>query len=318
MILPFDAITLLRAIEKASAPANTPVLTRHFADAGVVPTETVQVDIITGPEGLMVAISRDAESRVANREVVDSKTFRIPRFSEKFPVTPSDIVLYRQPGTQNGSVGLAQLVARRLRNLMNKLNSTKEVMAIRALQGEVSDGGGNVIATYPVGDDGAVDVTTVNPREYFDDAATTISRALRTDDVRLISYVGKNAYQKLLLHPDVQALLAGPAGPSMLENGVLRTLHGVTIQRVNGAYTSNAGVETPYLADDAMITTAIGPYFELYHGPCSTPTGVALQQQFVDTWETRDPPTSWTRLESNPLPIVQRPEAVRKATVTAS
>jgi hypothetical protein len=315
MILPFDSITLLRAIEKASAPASTPILTRHFADAGVVPTETVQVDIITGPEGLMVAISRDAESNIASREVVDSKTFNIPRFSEKFSVTPSDVVLYRQPGTINGMSGLAQLVGRRLRNLMNKLNSTKEVMAIRALQGQVSDGAGNVIATYPVGDDGSVNFTTTNPRVYFDNAAVTVSRALRTDNVRLICYVGKTAYQKLLLHADVQALLAGPMGPSMLENGVLSMLHGVEIRRINGAYTNNAGSETPYLADNAMITTAIGPYFEQYHGPCSTVNGVALQQMFVDTWETRDPPTSWTRLESNPLPIVQRPEAVRKATV---
>lgn len=314
MILPFDAITLLRAIEKASAPASTPVLTRHFADAGVVPTETVQVDVVTGPEGLMVAISRDAESTVGKRELVETKTFRIPRFSEKFSVTPADLVLYRQPGVQNGGAGMAQLVGRRLRNLMNKLASTKEVMAIRALQGEVSDGDGNVIATYPVGNDGSVNFSTTNPREYFDNAATTISRALRSDTVQLICYVGKTAYQKLLLHPDVQALLAGPAGPSMLENGVLRTLHGVTIQRVNGAYTNNSGAETPYLADNAMITTAVGPYFELYHGPCSTPQGIALLPQFVDTWETRDPPTSWTRLESNPLPIVQRPEAVRKAT----
>lgn len=314
MILPFDAITLLRAVEKASAPASTPVLTRHFSDAGVVPTELVQVDVITGPEGLMVAISRDAESNTAKRESVESKTFRIPRFSDKFSISPSDLVGYRQPGTQNAGPAMAQLIARRLRNLTNKLNSTKEVMAIRALQGEVSDGAGNVIATYPVGNDGAINFATTNPREYFDDAAVTISRALRSDNVSLICYVGKDAYQKLLLHPDVQALLAGPAGPGMLENGVLRTLHGVTIQRVNGAYTNNAGAETPYLADNALITTAIGPYFELYHGPCSTPNGVALQQMFVDTWETRDPPISWTRLESNPLPIVQRPEAVRKAT----
>lgn len=315
MILPYDNITLIRAIEKASAPTSTPILTRHFSDAGVVPTEIIQVDIVTGPEGLMVAISRDSESNIAKREVVESKTFRIPRFSEKFPVTPSDVILYRQPGTRNGSEGFAQLIARRLRNLIGKLNSTKEVMAIRALQGEVSDGAGNVIATYPVGSDGTVDFATTNPRVYFDNAAVTISRALRTDTVQLIAYVGKTAYQKLLLHADVQALLTGPAGATMLENGELRTVHGVTIRRVNGAYTDSAGNEQPYLADNQMITTAVGQYFELYHGPCSTPQGIALQPIFIDTWETRDPPSAWTRLESNPLPIVQRPEAVRKATI---
>lgn len=314
-ILPFDNITLLRAVEKASAPADTPILSGHFTDAGVVPDETVQVDVVTGPEGLMVAISRDAEARKANRENVDTKTFTIPRFSEKDSVTASDLIRYRQPGTSGGLQGQAQLVGRKLRKINNKLNSTKEVMAIRALQGEVSDGDGNVLANFPVGDDGSLDFDTLNPREYFDSAAVTVSRALRVSQVKLVAYVGQLAYRKLLLHPDVQALLAGTAGPAMLENGELRMLHGVTIRRINGAYTNNSGVETPYLPDDAMITTALGPYFELYHGPCSTPTGVALQPIFVDQWETRDPPAAWVRLESNPLPIVQRPEAVRKATV---
>lgn len=314
-ILPFDNITLLRAIEKASAPAETPIWSGHFLDAGIVPTETVQADVVTGPEGLMVAISREAEARKASREHVDSKTFSIPRFSEKDVVTAADLIRYRQPGTSGGMQGQAQLIGRKLRNLVGKLNSTKEVMAIRALQGEVSDGAGNVIATFPVGNDGSVDFSSTNPRVYFDNAAVTISRALRVARVKLVSYVGKDAYQALLLHPDVQALLDGPAGPGMLENGELRTLHGVTIRRINGAYTDNAGNEQPYLPDDAMITTADGPYFEYYHGPCSTRQGIALQPLFVDQWETPDPPAAWFRIESNPLPIVQRPEAVRKATV---
>lgn len=314
-ILPFDNITLLRAVEKASAPAETPIWTTHFADAGVVPTETVQVDVVTGPEGLMVAVSRDSEARKASRLGVTSKTFTIPRFSEKDSVSAGDLIRYRQPGMSGGLTGQAQLIGRKLRDMTNKLNSTKEVMAIRALQGEVSDGGGNVIATFPVGNDNSVNFSTTNPREYFDSAAVTISRALRVSNVSLVCYVGKTAYQKLLLHTDVQALLAGPAGPTMLQNGVLNMLHGVRIVRINGAYTDNAGNEQPYLADSAMITTALGPYFEAYHGPCSTRTGVALQPVFVDQWETPDPPAAWIRLESNPLPIVQRPEAVRKATV---
>ena len=316
-ILPFDNVTLLRSIEKAQAPADTPIISRHFRNAGVVPSETVQVDVITGPEGVMVAISRDAESKKASRENIDSKTFTIPRFSEKDSVSAGDILRYRQPGTTNGLLGQAQLIGRRLGYIKSRLDSTKEIMGIRALQGQVVDGAGNVIATYPVGQDGAISIAAVNPRIYFDNKAVEISRALRTSNVKLITYVGKDAYQRLLLHDDVQALLAGPTGPSMLENGVLRTLHGVTIERVNGAYTDNQGSEQPYLGDDGMITTAMGDYFELYHGPCSTPSGVALQEVYIDQWATQDPPMAWFRLESNPLPIVQRPEAVRNATLVA-
>lgn len=314
-ILPFDNVTLLRAIEKASSPAETPIWSGHFTEVGVVPTETVQIDVVTGPEGLMVAISRDAEARKASRDSVDTMTIQIPRFSEKDSVSAADLMRYRQPGTRGGQIGQAQLVGRKLKYITDRLNSTKEVMAIGALKGNVLDGDGNVLAVYPVGDAGSVDFSAVNPRLYFDDAAVAISRALRVARVKLVSYVGKNAYQKLLLHDDVQALLSGPAGPSMLENGELRTLHGVTIRRINGAYTNNVGSEIPYLGDDEIITTADGPYFEAYHGPCSTRQGIALQNIYVDQWETPDPPSAWFRVESNPLPIVQRPEAVRKGTV---
>jgi len=314
-IIPFDNITLLQAIEKKQAPTDTPVLSRHFSSAGVVPSEVVQVDVITGPEGVMVAISRDAESKVASRENIDSKTFTIPRFSEKDSVSAGDLLRYRQPGTVNGLIGQAQLIGRRLGYINSRLDSTKEIMAIRALQGQVVDGAGNIIATYPVAQDGPISIAATNPRVYFDNKAVAISRALRVSNVKLICYVGKNAYQRLLLQDDVQALLAGPAGPSMLENGVLRTLHGVTIERVNGAYTDNQGNEQPYLGDDGMITTADGDYFELYHGPCSTVNGIALQEVYIDQWETRDPPMAWFRLESNPLPIVQRPEAAVNATL---
>ena len=312
-IIPFDNVSMLRAIEKSQSPADTPVLSRHFRNAGVLPSSTAQVDLITGPEGLMVAISRESESRKAAQEGVTTKTFTIPRFSEKDSVSASDLALYRAPGMANGSLGQQQLISRRLGYMRSRLNSTKEVMAIGALKGSVVDGAGNVIATFPVGSDGAISVGTTNPREYFDDAAVAISRALRVANVNLVTYVGKDAYKRLLMHSDMKAMLA--SGPGVITRDAMNTVYQTEIVRVNGAYTDNQGNEQPYLGDDDMITVADGDYFELYHGPCSTKQGLALQEMIVVQWETEDAPLAWFRLESNPLPIVQRPEASRIATL---
>lgn len=315
-MIPWSNAVLTGVINKRR-PVRTTVLDTHFTRRTQVASSSVQVDVIQGPEGLMVAISREAESRKAAQAVVSTQGFVIPRFSEHDFVTAGEQIMYRAPGVIGGGEAFDAIIARKLDLLRSRIDRTKEFMAIKALQGSVVDGAGNVIATYPVPAAVALNTATTSPRDSFDTAAVAIARALGVESATLTAYCGVTAYQKIRAHADVKALLQGPAGPTMLESGELRKLDGVTIRRISGQYVDNAGATQNFLADNAVIFAAAEADFELVHGPCSGAGGtVVLLPYYAQQSEVDDPPSTKVRAESNPLPIVNRPEAVYQLTVS--
>lgn len=316
MPLPYDNLTLTQVINKRR-PVVTPILDTHFTRRRVVPTSVIQMDIITGPEGIMIAISREAASRKAERRAVESKTFMIPRFSEHDFVTASDQLLYRAPGVINGGESFDMLINDKLDTIRSKGDRTKEVMSINAMRGSVIDGDGNVIATYDTPTPVDIDFSTADPVIVYDNANVAISRALGRNPAGLVCYCGLTAYQRLWANPKVQDLIKGPAGPQMMESGELRLVGGVTIRRLTSVYVNNAGTEVPFMPDAEMIVVAADADFELIHGPCSAAGGrLALIPWYVQQTEEDDPPSTKVRGETNPLTVVNRPEAIYRINTT--
>ena len=317
-MIPFNSTQLTGVVNKRR-PVRTPILDAHFTARRQVGTPQIQLDVLRDVEGLAIDISHGVKSTRAKNVGWDTKTFTIPRFSEHDILTANDVLGLRAPGQVNRSEALMGLYNRKLDAIRRRFDRTTEYMAVRAMQGEVVDGGGNVIATYEMEPKVTIKFSdsTDDPVDVFDDAAVAISRKLGGEPGNLIAYCGINAYKKLRNHDKVQQLLTGPQGPQMIESGEVRRISGITIRRMPNVFADLSGADQPFVDDDTIIIASDDMGGELIYGPCEGSGGrLALVNYLVDTWEEKDPPGTVVRVETNPLPIVTRPDSVRRFKVT--
>lgn len=314
MSIPFTTTDLVAAVNKRR-PVRTPIKDAHFSRSVLESTDSVQLDIKTSPEGLAVAISRGTRSRRASREGWDTVTVTIPHFSEHDLIKASDLVGARAFG-RTAVETMAMKVAEKLDVLRARFDRTIEYMCIKAMQGQVVDGNGNVIATYNVAAPVAATVSdgTDDPIDVFDDAGTRIARALGADPGELVAYLGIAAYKALRTSPKVEQLLGGPAGPQMLANGEVARVAGVRIVKLPAVFVDNSGAEVPFLGDNEVIIASREMGGMMVYGPAETPTGPLMTEFFADAWEERDPAGTVIRVETNPLPLVTRPDSIVRYT----
>ncbi|MEO5377644.1 MAG: major capsid protein [Magnetococcus sp. DMHC-6] len=316
--MPFSSSVLTGAIDKRR-PVQTPILDRHFTRRRQVGTPNVQLEIVDGPEGLAVAISHGVQSRRAPNGTESGVTVTIPRFSEHDTIKASDLIGLREAGGQNLRT-LQQVYVRKLDDIRRRFDRTQEYMAIKGCFGQVVDGKGTVIATYDVPSVENVtfsDAAQDNPVDVFDDVGTSLARALGGVPGIMHAYAGISAYKMIRNHPKVLELLTGTASANtLLATGELRVLSGVVIHKFVGVYADLAGTDQVYIPDDEILILSEESAFEVVNGPCETPDGLVAQEWYVDTWQERDPPATFLRVETNPLPVVTRPEAVRRLKVS--
>ena len=314
MSIPFSTTDLVAAVNKRR-PVRTPIKDMHFSRSVLENTDSVQLDIKTGPEGIAVAISRGTKSRRAEKAGWDSLTVTIPHFSEHDLIKASDLIGVRAFGRTTVET-MAMKVAEKLDDLRSKFDRTMEYMCIKAMQGQVVDGNGNVIASYSVAAPVAATVSdgTDDPIDVFDDAGTKISRALGSDPGEVVAYMGVNAYKALRTSPKVEQLLNGPAGPQMLANGEVARVGGVRIVKMPAVFIDNSGNEVPFVGDNEVIVASNQMGGMMVYGPAETPNGPLMTEYFADSWEERDPAGTMIRVETNPLPLVSRPDSIVRYT----
>lgn len=316
--IPYTSTVLTGVIDKRR-PVKTPILDRHFTRGRQVGTPHVQLEIIDGPEGLAVAISHGAKSLRAPEGTESGMTVTLPRFSEHASVKANDLLGLRTAGSQ-ALRSQQQVYVRKLDNIRRRFDRTREYMAIKGCMGQVVDGKGNIIATYDVPATQEVKLidggSTDTPIDVFDDLGTSIGRALGGTPGVLHAYCGIDAYKALRSHPEIRDLLTGTnAANQLLATGELHAISGVVIHKFIGVYADFNGNDQVFIPDDEILILSEEAGFEQIHGPCETPTGLSAQEWFVDTWTERDPPGQVLRVETNPLPVVSRPEAVRRLKV---
>ncbi len=314
MSIPFTTADLIAAVNKRR-PVKTPIKDRHFSKTALLSSDTAQIDVKTSPEGIAVAIARGSKSKRTGKDGWESKTVQVPHFSEHDLIKASDLIGKRAFGKTTRELQ-ASRVAEKLDTLRAKFDRTIEFMCIRAMQGDIVDGAGNVIASFGIAPPTALTVSdgTDSPQDAFDDASIAISRALGGAPGNLVAYCGVNAYKALRQNPDVKQLLAGPQGPQMLESGEVSRVSGVQINRLPAVFVDNQGATVPFLGDNEVIVTSDELGGEMAYGPAETPEGPLMTKWFADAWAERDPAGWMVRVETNPLPIVTRPEAVVRYT----
>jgi len=319
-MLPGTRQQLIGVVEQRR-PVRTPISDRHFPDGQTYGSRQVQLDIKKSPEGLAVAISPGVESSRAAAHGWEAQTITIPRYSEHDMVKAADQEAFRLPGrSPSAQIPLAQHVNQKLDAIRARMDRTKEFMAVGAMRGEVKDGDGNVIATFQTESPQSVtfnaDTGGDDPLDVFDDAVVAISRELGGMPGNTWAYCGVTAYKKLRDQHRVRTMLESPYGPQMMSGGELASVGGMQIQRMPAVFIDNTGTQQPFIADDEIIVASDELDAETIYGPCETPEGSQMQRTFVDQWDERDPAGTRSRLERNPFPLLRRPRAIRRYTVS--
>jgi hypothetical protein len=320
MSIPFSSTVLSGVIDKRR-PVKTPIVDRHFTSFVQWGIPYGQIDVVTDPEGLAVVVSHGAKSLRAPDGAESGKTISLPRFTEHFTVAAVDLIGLRQPGSM-GQRTQQQVYNRKMDTVRARFDRTLEYMAIRGCQGQVTDGKGNVLATYDVPAIDEVDFTNApadggdDPIDVFDDLGTVIGRALGGDPGVLSVYAGTEAYKIIRRNPKILEMMQGTqAAVTLLESGELRPISGVSIRKHPHVYADFGGNDHLFLAENELLILSDAAKFQLIAGPVETPQGLKSQRWYVDSWDERDPPANICRVETSILPVVTRPEAVRRLRV---
>ena len=306
----FDNHTITAVVNK-----RRPFVSRFvnaFPNKVSVATSSVQVDYIDGPEGLMLAISTNAPSERKTNRNVETKSYVLPRYSEHDFVTLEEQTAFRAPGVMNGGEAFDQLVVSKLDNLRRRIDRTRDFQAIGALQGQVVDGSGRVIATYPVPSAVTEDLTNADINSILDKASVAISRALGFDVGGLVIHAGVTAYRALLENASIREMLKGTqAGVNLVQTGKLELVGGHVIERVSGVYKDDEGDDQTWLADNKVVITSPNMATQEVFGPMAAQGGrMFIGQFYAEQTEERDPNLTKIRVEARPLPLVNRPDGI--------
>lgn len=319
-MIPFNTHALVAAINRRFSP-STPIFNRYFSRARLSDSNLVQLDQKETNTGIMQTISYGAQSRRVNRPGWESKTFQIPRFSEHDVVKGGSRVGERVFGSKtDAKIGLSQDRRDAVQNLLDRSDATREFMAIKALCGQVVDGAGTVIANYPITTvAGALDFAggTHKPTEIIRTAKRLIGRELGTGAATVDVLIGWQAYEYFLEAPEVLALRE-KYGLEMLNHMWPTGAQEVTFQVIDHTYHDADGNDQEFFdPEDIVIMSPMMNSYSLY-GPVETSeNGLQMRQSYFDMWREKDPPAEFIRFESNPLPFMDRPYAIRKYTVTS-
>jgi len=316
-MLPWTNEQLMEAVDKRR-PAPTTILDAHFSTRRPADASLIQVDIKKGPEGIAVAIDAGAKSKRAKSEGWDSIPMQIPRFSEHDIIKASDFSQFRQPGVMNAAnqAAFMQKVMDKFDDMKKRFDRTKEFMAIKGMQGQIVDGDGNILVDYDVPAAGTLNTGTTSPLVFFRQQHAAIARVLGYMPSMLMCYAGETAYDKIMDHADVKALLGGPMGPTMVQDGMVQRIQNVYIKQMPLEFVNNAGSAERYVADNKIILAPKEMDARLLYAPCESPRGMISVPLYVDQWDEKDPAGTMIRLEENPLPLIRRPDACRHHTVS--
>ena len=141
-----------------------------------------------------------------------------------------------------------------------------------------------------------------------------------------VAYLGWEVMDALLAHQAVRDLLKTDKGSQIAENGRIQRLVEVEMEEYNGSFLDDDGTRQRFVGSDEFLL--IGVCEDLVDCPYApvvdddAPRGVGNinakgqgQLYFSKSWKEQDPSGRWIKAETRPLPVLQRPGAVVKATV---
>ena len=324
-----DNLFLVRALTTAINAMRTPggvILNRYFRPkAHAVLSSRFGFEVISGSEGVLKTIG------VADPALVRDKTSRAfypceaPRIAPKKFISAAEVDSVRAFGSQISAELLESRIAKEQLDMRNEIERTLEFWAAHALRGQVLDS----------------DLTTVLADYLFDADHTEVVGKPWNGDAEDPDIIGDIRRWKLMIEDDsghtvtgwhafcgykvmnaiindssVRELLVFERGRQIAEQGAIVRLAGVTIEEYNGSFVTDSGTRTRFLDADEFILIGEGEdVFDMPYAPCVQEGASPSDFFFSKSWSEQDPSGRWILAEVRALPVVQRPNAIVRATV---
>ncbi|MFH1136574.1 MAG: major capsid protein [Pseudomonadota bacterium] len=334
----FKIRTLTAAVNAMPAPAMV-VYNRLFRQrAHLVPSSRMAVDIRAGSERILQSIAVDADAAVTtktNRRVI---TLEAPRLAEKRTISAASMEDIRKLGDQVRVESLADRIREELQDMRNETDRTMEFWAANAIKGKIYDADlTKVLVDYNLPSSHDITLSGTGDELYWDNASSDPSAALR--DLKLLieddcgttitgwlAFLGSGVMNALLGHQKIRELLAQERGRAVAESGRVERLSEVDLVEYNGSFIDSSGTRRRFIERNEIVLIGLCP--DLVDCPFApvvntkAPGGVGNVDEngrgvmfFAFSWDKDDGSARWIQVETRPLPVLQRPGAVVRATV---
>jgi len=331
----FRTRVLTSAVNEMQAP-EARVFNRLFAPkANMQISDRLAFDIITGSQQILPNLAVNAEATVTNKVGRKTVTVTAPRLSSKRYISAAELNAVRAYGSQMTTEMLKDRIAREQFDMVGEHGRTKEFWAVNALKGKIYDSDMTTVLVDYNADPGHSITLTLT--DLWTDAASDPANKIREwkkiieDDSNAnitgwLAYCGSGAMDALLSNVKVRELLKYDKGAQIAETGRIQKLVEVELDEYLGSYQDSSGTRQRFIADDELLL--IGLCNDLIDCPYApvvdldAPKGVGNitaagkpVSAFSKSWKTEEPSGRWIKVETRPLPVLQRPGAVIRATV---
>jgi hypothetical protein len=333
----FTITALTQAVNAMKAPSRR-IYNRLFqGKENMQPSSNLAFDVITGSEGILPNISVVAPATVDTKTGVKTVTMKAPRLSNKRLVQAGSLDGARAWGQQLQNMMMEQRVAQEQRDMRNKHDRTLEFWAAGALKGYIYDSDlSTVLVDYGLS---ASHRVTLTGDDLFNSPNSNPILRLRSwkktieDDSGAVitgwlAYLGSAVMDALIGHEAVIEWLRTNLGSQIAESGRIRRLAEVEMEEYNASFVDDAGTRRRMIDEDEIVL--VGLCDDLTNTPFApivdddAPNGVGnitFDQAgtpvpapfFSKSWPEKDPSGRWVKVESRPLPVLQRPGAVISA-----
>lgn len=342
--------TLTSAVNEMKSP-NSFIKDTFFSRE--IPVETRNIELSFMDRGRQIApfVVRDGEAVLTSGRTESFRIIQPPHIRIKRPMTPSDLLNKRRagtvvfPGRSGIESAMREYMANEMGMLLDDVSNSEEYLAAMALRGSISytaEDESSFTITFPRAGGhsyalAAADrwtASTASPRKDFLDAAQLVNDAvsLNVTDVVLGTEAAdaflSNAHGELTSLLDVRRLDTGTITltQQFAESGALflgTFVHGIRVWRYGRTVDVN-GVATDLIRPKYAEFVARTPAAEMvtYYGAIEDMRAIGAGQvlsskRFSKSWEVEDPSARMLLLESNPMPVMRRPNATVSVQVVA-
>lgn len=325
----FKVRTLTTAVNNLKAPKR-PIFSRLFADKmHMEPSDRLAFDIISGSEGILKNISVYAPAQVTEKTGRKTVTVQAPRLAPKRFIHTAELNGVRAYGEQAALELMSNRINRELTDMRNMIDRTLEYWASTVLQGKIVDEDGSTLVDYNMDASHKPTLSTLwtaaesNPINDIRAWKRLIEQDHGGEIQRWIAFVGWEAMDALLGNSAVLDLLRYDSGRTIAETGDVERLAGCEIVEVTGSYVDQSQTRQYFVPQDRFCLVGYSDdAFDCPYAPVvdeDAPQGVGNlepgQYLFSKSWTEKDPSGRWIKVESRPLPVLQRPGAIVYAKV---
>lgn len=332
----FKTRTLTGAVNAMRKPGRYIAQTYFNSKLRGEDTDRLAFDIISGSEKVLANIGVADPATVGTKTGRKTITLTAPRLSEKRLIHTYEMNALRGFSSQGMTERLKSRIAREQFDMRNMIDRTIEFYCAYALRGKIYDSDlTTVLVDYNMDPDHTPTLEGTDLWSDTDDSDPLADirswKLLIEDDsgheiTGWSAVCGSSAMTALLNNNKVLELLKYTNGAGLLEGARVANIAGVNIYEYNGSFLDSTGTRKRFV--EATDFILIGEGVDVFDFPYARvvdeedPGGVGNDGKptlvFSNSWVEKDPSGRWIKVESRPLPVVQRPDAIVQATVTSS